>query len=487
MSTKAKHSAIGVLLMLFTLYLFGQNVTKEEFNRTTRDIYNEIKVNKKIDKRQMDTIEYLDSLNKQNFKSLNQSIERLENELDVRVQDGKSTTDRLWVLIAAALVFFMQAGFAALESGLVRTQHVPGVAMKNLIDWVIVSLAFTFFGFAIMFGYGGSMGVLGNPFDWILDPKSWENLTGHNLHLEFFIFQLAFASTAATIVSGALAERQFFFAYILTSALMGLVIYPVFGHWAWSGYHFKENEGWLQALGFHDFAGSTVVHSIGGWVSLAGIIVLKPRTGRFLQDGTLNSNFGKPANLGLAVLGVFILWFGWWGFNGGSILFMNDAVIGTIVNTNTAGAMGGLTAFSFSFIFDKVRKDTFGKTLGGVLGGLVAVTASCDMINILQALLVGFFAGIFHNIAYDTMIRFKLDDPVGAVPVHLVCGIWGTLFVGLVKIELLTAQFTGILSAFVFTFLIAFGFFKLLNITTGLRISPEEERNGDTLGTGYPF
>lgn len=486
MSTKARLIVSTILCLFIIPFLCAHDITRTEVQAAIKN--SERRINDSIIKANQSQDEIIAKIQSRN-KVLSDSIIQVQSnlsELIVKVDKIRtSTTDRLWILIAAALVFFMQAGFAALESGLVRSQHVPGVAMKNLIDWVIVSLAFTLIGFAIMFGENqGTLGITGVPSFSILDVSTWSK-THHKLGLEFFIFQLAFASTAATIVSGALAERQYFFAYVLTSFLMGLVIYPIFGHWAWSGSHLKGNQGWLEQKGFIDFAGSTVVHSIGGWVSLAGIIVLKARSGRFKSEG-VNDSF-KPANFGLAVLGVFILWFGWWGFNGGSILAMNSHVIVTIVNTNIAGAVAGFTSFIFSYIYDmkrNKRRDTLSKTLGGVLGGLVAVTASCNKIEIWQAALVGLVAGFVHNIAYDAMLKYKLDDPVGAVPVHLACGIWGTLFVGIVGISSIGVQILGIFVAFIFAFSIAFAFFKLLDVANNLRISPEEERRGDTLSTG---
>lgn len=463
---------------------------------------------------------------------------KLEKNLANQGLEGIKTTsnlDRFWVLLAAALVFLMQGGFTSLEIGMVRPKHIGGVAFKNLIDWVVVSVAFFLIGFGLMFGTD-IWGVLG--WDWLLTDSmseysnylknslantaemsnALENAkrlgepvpNGHFLGIEFFIYQLAFAATAATIVSGAMSERTALVPYIFTTLFISILIYPLFGHWVWGGAFLYDNAGWLENWGFRDFAGSTVVHSIGAWVALAGIQQIGPRTGRFLEDGGVDPDFEAPQNRGFAVLGVFILWFGWWGFNGGSTLKYNDSVGMIIMNTSLAGALGGIVAFWHSYWRDKKKnelRDTYSKAIGGVLGGLVAITACCAYVSSLEALIIGGIAGLVHNLAYDFLLKKNWDDPVGAVPVHGACGVWGTLCVAIFGdidkiygtslptwmasenettkfISLCGIQILGIFVAFIFAYGLSRIFFWLLEKYYGLRVSPMEEWNGYTIGTG---
>ena len=300
---------------------------------------------------------------------------------------------------------FMQAGFLMLETGLSRLKNSINVAIKNLIDYLVGSFFFFIFGFGIMFGASFN-GIFGTDLFYLENINSGQEYA-------FFLFQLAFMGTAATIVSGAIAERVKFHAYIIASVMISVLIYPVFGHWAWGG-------GWIQNLGFIDFAGSTVVHSVGGWVALAGVIVVGPRLDKFDKDGTPRKISG--CDLPASVLGVFILWFGWFGFNGGSTLALTDLVPKILVNTSIAASSGGFSAIFISWMIHKKP------SINGTLGGLVAITASCNLVSPISSLLIGLGSGIVVIlIAYIMEYFLKLDDVVGAFPVHGACGIFGTL------------------------------------------------------------
>jgi Amt family ammonium transporter len=373
----------------------------------------------------------------------------------------------LWVIIASALVFFMQAGFLLLETGLVRSKNSINVAIKNLIDYVVGSFCFFVIGYGLMYG------------------TSYKGFFGKNVFLlhgietgqefAFFLFQVTFMGTAATIVSGAVAERIKFNAYIICSAFVSLLIYPIFGHWTWGG-------GWLSQMGFIDFAGSTVVHSIGGWVSLAGVIVLGPRADRFDINGRPMNLYGH--NLPLAVLGAFILWFGWFGFNGGSTLSLSDSIPKIIVNTCLAACGGGVTAIIFSYVLKGIPHVE--GTINGVLGGLVAITASCDAVSPEMALVIGGIAGVLVEIfTYLMHYVFRLDDVVGAFPVHGICGIWGTVSVGIFNQDpglrswhQILIQLTGIGVACLWAFSLGLILFIILKMTIQIRVSAEDEERG---------
>ena len=360
------------------------------------------------------------------------TLERVESGL--RAQGGdldalgsqagntKNELDGFWILISAALVFFMQAGFKALEVGMVRAEHRASIGIKNVLDWLVVSIAYYLVGFGLMYGTS-SNGIVGLSL-FAPNPATMPN----EFKLEFFLFQLAFAGTAATIVSGALSERSALTSYLFSSVIISLVIYPLFGHWAWGAFYLENNEPWLAGLGFHDFAGGTVVHSIGAWVALVGVWWIGPRIGRFDPDVEATGRF-RPSDLGYSILGVFILWVGWWGFNGGSVLAYDGKVSIVILNTNLAASAAGLVAFVHALTTD--RANTFTKMIGGTLGGLVAITPCCDVVSSWDALVVGMLAGLVHNLAFTAMEYFRLDDPVAAVPVHGACGAFGTLAVGL--------------------------------------------------------
>lgn len=373
----------------------------------------------------------------------------------------------LWLIISAALVFFMQAGFLLLETGLVRSKNSINVAIKNIIDYVIGSICFFALGYGLMFGstYNGYFGK--NIF--FLEGIS----TGQEF--AFFLFQVTFMGTAATIVSGAVAERIKFNAYIICSAFVTLIIYPIFGHWTWGG-------GWLSQMGFIDFAGSTVVHSVGGWVALAGVIVLGPRTNRFGQDGKAQDLYGH--NLPIAVLGAFILWFGWFGFNGGSTLSLSDNVPKIIVNTSIAACGGGFMAILFSYIRNGIP--SVEGTINGVLGGLVAITACCDAVSPVMAIVIGGVAGMLVDLVSLFMVGIlKLDDVVGAFPVHGFCGIWGTLSVSIFNLdaslrtwEQFQIQLIGVATCAVWAFGLGLILFYLLHFIMKIRVSLEDEERG---------
>lgn len=397
--------------------------------------------------------------------------------------------DAIWVLVAAALVFLMQAGFKSLEVGLVRKIHIETVAIKNVIDWVIASIIFFIFGFGFMFGESFS-GIIGT--NLFANMNLYNVSDGNALGVIFFMFQLAFAGTALTIVSGAMSERTGFIPYMTISVFIALIIYPIFGHWCWGNLFFANNTSWLADLGFIDFAGSSVVHSVGAWVSLAGLSLLGPRLGRFKADGSPAEIV--PYRISYATLGLFLLWVGWWGFNGGSTLAFDNTVGPIILNTNIAAAAAALTAYFHCKLFQN-KSGIYEKVIGGALGGLVAITASPHIQTPLTSIIVGFAAGLVHNFAYEFLLKKKIDDAVGAIPVHGFCGALGTLLVVIAPeiwmadgafnfaglLHQIGVQLVGIVVCFVWAFGASYLLFLLLKRTVGLRVSPDEERNGITL------
>ncbi len=404
------------------------------------------------------------------------SASALELDETGRVASGALFKDVniLWTCLAAFLVFFMQAGFAAVEIGFTRAKNACNILMKNLLDFSVGSLVFWLLGFGLMFGV--TNGLFGTTHFLFSDSGD------DNWGWAFLIFQTVFCATAATIVSGAVAERIHFHAYLIYSAVISALVYPIFGSWAWGS--LWEGSGWLENLGFHDFAGSTVVHSIGGWAGLAGAITLGPRIGKF-RDGRINPIPGH--NIPLAGLGVFILWLGWFGFNPGSTTAVGGGNFAYIaVTTNLAAAAGTVAALIASWMLFKKPDPTF--ALNGALAGLVAITAGCDVLPVPYAVLTGVLAGIavvFSVLFFD---RIRVDDPVGAVSVHGVCGALGTLAVGLFSsdgglltgggLSLLAVQALGVVVAFAWAFGIALLLFLGIKFTVGLRVSPEQELAG---------
>lgn len=382
----------------------------------------------------------------------------------------------VWVLVAAFLVFFMQAGFAMVETGFTRAKNAGNIIMKNTMDFAVGSLVYWAVGFALMFGPGnGLVGTSGFFFRGITAESLGVDMSPH----AFLLFQTVFAATAATIVSGAMAERTRFAAYLLYSLVISSLIYPVVGHWVWGG-------GWLSERGFIDFAGSSVVHSVGGWAALVGAAVLGPRIGKYRADGSVRAIPGHSLTLG--ALGVFILWFGWFGFNPGSSLSGTDAGIGHIaVTTNLAAAAAAVTVMLVTW--ERYGKPDVSMTLNGVLGGLVAITAGCAAVSPAGAVLIGCVAGSVLVYALEFIDRVvRVDDPVGAIGVHGVCGAVGTVLVGVFATEggllygggstQLIVQLTGVGAIAAWTLVTAFVLFKVLDALVGLRVPSAEEVEG---------
>ncbi|MBI3120877.1 MAG: ammonium transporter, partial [candidate division NC10 bacterium] len=429
-------------------------------------------------------------------------------EMADAIKDQKVAMDTIWVLVTAFLVFFMNLGFAMVESGLCQAKNTVNILSKNFIVFAISSLAFLILGWGLMFGDGnpffGTQGLLfvtgadnspamGDAYKGVYSAINW---TGVPLWAKFF-FQLVFAGTAATIVSGAVAERIHFRAFIIFSFVMVGVIYPVVGHWIWGG-------GWLAKLGMFDFAGSTQVHSIGGWAALAGAILLGPRLGKYTKEGRVNPIPGH--NMTAATIGTFVLWFGWFGFNPGSTMAADWAAIARIATTtNTAAAAAAFSATLTAWWL--LGKPDLSMTLNGCLAGLVAITAPCAFVSVPSSLIIGLIAGVLVVGAVLFFDKIKVDDPVGAISVHLVCGVFGTLAVGLFAqdllpnttgnglffgggMKLLIAQIVGIVGAGVFTFAVSLVVWGVLKATIGIRVSPEEEMEGLDIGehgiTAYP-
>ncbi|WP_199617090.1 ammonium transporter [Paenibacillus alkalitolerans] len=380
----------------------------------------------------------------------------------------------VWVVLAAAMVLFMEGGFSLLEAGLVRTKNAVNVTMKIFVDLTVGALAFWTIGFGLMFGAdaGGIFGttLFGSPeaIELSIDLPS----------AAYVLFQLGFAVACISIVSGAVAERMNFKAYIIVAALIAMVLYPVSGHWVWNP------DGWLAQMGMKDFAGSAVIHALGGSAALAIAWVLGPRKGRY-SDGSVN--VFAPSNIPLASSGVFILWFGWFGFNAGSTLSAGDAALSTIaLNTMLGAAAGGTSSLLFTMF--RFGKSDPSMVMNGVLSGLVAVTAGCAYINQGQSIIIGLIAGIIVIGATLLVDRIKVDDPVGAVAVHGFNGVFGTIAVGLFDTEagllttgqasLLVAQTVGVLAICIWGFAGGAGIAYIAKATVGLRASAEEEEEG---------
>jgi Amt family ammonium transporter len=390
----------------------------------------------------------------------------------ITAETVQSNLNFVWTLVAAFLVFFMQAGFAMVEAGFTRAKNCCNIIMKNLMDFGVGAFGFFVLGFGLMFGvsatgwFGSSSFMLA---DFAVDGDPWV--------YAFFMFQLVFAATAATIVSGAVAERTKFSTYLIFSALITAVIYPVFGSWAWGSLY--KGSGWLEAMGFIDFAGSTVVHSVGGWAALAGAIVVGPRLGKFSKKGKARAIPGH--SIPLASLGVFILFFGWFGFNAGSTT-TGDSSIGLIAVTTALAAGAGILSTSL-YTWLRFGKPDVGMTLNGCLAGLVGITAGCANVSPVSSLIIGLVAGVLVTESVLFFDKIKVDDPVGAVSVHGVCGAWGTLAAGLFDVggfstAIVTTQLIGIGACFAWAFGGSFILFYALKVTLGIRVSEEEELTG---------
>ncbi|MDO8730511.1 MAG: ammonium transporter [Candidatus Omnitrophota bacterium] len=423
--------------------------------------------------------------------------------------DAKVALDTIWTLVTAMLVFWMNAGFATVEAGFQPQKNCVNILSKNFVVFAIASLAYWWIGFGLQFGDGngwfGLQGLLmlhgadnspaaGEAYKGVYSALSW---TGVPLMAKFF-FQLVFAGTAATIVSGAVGGRIKYFSFLVFSFFLCGLVYPVVGHWIWGG-------GWLAKAGFWDFAGSTVVHSVGGWGALAGALILGPRFGKYRQDGSITPTPGH--NLGMATIGTFILWLGWFGFNPGSTMAADPGAIARICVTTNSAAIAGILAATFTSCFTMGKPD-LGMTLNGCLAGLVAVTAPCAFVSVESSLIIGAVAGVLVVLAVPLFDRLRIDDPVGATSVHLVNGIWGTLAVGLFAqdlfmpnttgnglffgggTKLLAAQATGVFGVGVFSFIAFAVLWALLKVTMGIRVSLQEELGGLDAGehgnSAYP-
>ena len=411
-----------------------------------------------------------------------------------KIETSKYIADTIWVLVAAFLVFFMQAGFSMVEAGFTRAKNAVNILMKNLMDFSMGSIAYWAIGFAIMFGDGNNfMGLSG----WFVsaETKGFSALEWSSVPtLSAWLFQLVFAATAATIVSGAMAERTKFRSYLIYSIFITGLIYPIAGHWIWGG-------GWLQNMGMLDFAGSTVVHSTGGWLALTGAIVLGARTGKYDANGKPRPIAGH--NLPLAALGVFILWLGWFGFNPGSQMAADPKPIALIaVTTNIAAAAGAILAMITAWF--RLKKPDAGMALNGALAGLVAITAPCAFVTPLAAVIIGAIAGVVVVFSVLILENLRIDDPVGAISVHGVCGALGTLLLGLFHTEqgilyaadtgaafkFFGVQFLGVVSVFAWCMVTGFILFYGIKVIVGLRVSEEEELEGLDYGehgaSAYP-
>lgn len=409
--------------------------------------------------------------------------------------------DTLWVTFAAVLVFFMNLGFASLECGLARQKNSVNILSKNFIVFAVSSLGFLVLGWGLMFGDGnGFIGLkglfmasgadksplTGDAYEGVYSAISW---AGIPFGAKFF-FQLVFCGTAATIVSGAVAERIKYISFIVFSFILTLLIYPIVGHWIWGG-------GFLSGMGMLDFAGGTVVHSVGGWAALSGVMILGPRIGKYSEDGKIHPIPGH--NMSLATIGAFILWFGWFGFNSGSTMSANpEAISHILVTTNTAGIMAILTATATAWIV--IGKPDLGMSINGLLAGLVAITPCCAYVSVTSSLIIGAIAGVVVVFSVMFFDRRKLDDPVGAISVHLVHGVLGTLFVGLFAqssaavadcadglffgggFKLLSIQALGVVCVGGFVFASSYLVWRVIKATIGLRVSAKEEIEGLDIG-----
>lgn len=399
-----------------------------------------------------------------------------------------SGLDNAWVLLASFLVFLMHLGFATLESGFTQSKNTVNIILKNFMGVATGMLAYYVLGFGLMFGVGTL--YYGKEFFLMAAvPESWGTLS----FWTFFFFQAVFAATSATIVSGAIAERTKFGAYIIFSFLLTAITYPIVGHWIWGG-------GWLAERGFLDFAGSTVVHSVGGWAALAGVLIIGNRIGRF--DKGYDQKRFDGHSIPLAAIGTFILWFGWFGFNPGSQLAAEGAdnahkIALIAVNTQLAAAAGATAAMIMSWLMTRMVKAGF--CLNGALAGLVAITAPCAFVSPNAAILIGALGGVVMILVAALLERLKIDDAVGAIPVHLGCGIFGTVAVGLFALDgglfygggtdMLETQVIGVLAVGAFSFIVSYIMFMAIKYTFGVRASKKEEEEGLDLKHGqaaYP-
>lgn len=394
--------------------------------------------------------------------------------------DAMFTANNIWMMLSAALVFIMHLGFATVESGLTRSKNTTNILFKNTMIVCLGILTYVICGFNLMYPGGDFEGKWFGFAGFGITTDAAGVTSAYNAGYTYwtdFLFQAMFAATAATIVSGAVAERIKLGPFLIFSTLFVAISYPITGFWKWGN-------GWLNTMEtpFYDFAGSTVVHSVGGWGALAGAIILGPRLGKYV------GNKMRPIpghSMPLATIGVFLLWLGWFGFNGGSVLSADPAATSlTLVTTCIAAAAGGFAAAMTSWML--LKKPDLSMALNGILAGLVGITAGADQMAAMSALLIGLIAGVIVVFSVIFFDKIKIDDPVGAISVHLVCGIWGTLAVGLFGAKAggaqLVSQLKGIISIGVFTFLFAVVLFMVLKAVMGLRVSEEEEKGGLDIG-----
>lgn len=397
------------------------------------------------------------------------------------INDVVANLNTVWVMVGVCLVFIMQIGFALLESGMTRSKNTVNVLMKNYMDTCVGGLVFWLVGYGIMFGT--------NPTGWF-GIDTFMPIAASDWDWSFILFQMMFAATATTIVSGAVAERMQYRAYLIGVVFITTLIYPIFGSWAWGS--FVDGSGWLKELGFIDFAGSTVVHSIGGWCALAAIIVVGPRLGRFGPNGESRPIPGH--NLTLVALGGFLLWFGWFGFNGGSTTEGTTSIGKIILNTHLAACAGGVSVALLSWLFG--RPILLTSTVNGSLGGLVGITAGCATMDPQFAILTGAIAGAIVLIGPALLNSFGLDDVVDAVSVHAFCGVWGTLAAGIFfagdmfDSNRIIVQAIGAGAAFLWGFFAAMLMYVLVKHIVGIRVSPLDEQRGldftEHAEMGYP-
>lgn len=401
------------------------------------------------------------------------------------VSPGVFTANNVWMMLCAGLVFIMHLGFATLESGLTRAKNTENILFKNTFIIAAGILTYALIGFSLMYPgeFNGWLGWAGLGISTDAAGLTVDYAGGGYTYWTDFLFQAMFAATAATIVSGAVAERVKLSSFMIFAAIFVAFVYPIAGSWKWGA-------GWLDAMGFYDFAGSTLVHSVGGWGALAGALLLGPRLGKYVGK---RINPIPGSNMPMATVGVFLLWLGWFGFNGGSVLSADPALTSfTLVTTSLAAASGALAAMAGSWI--AAGKPDLSMSLNGILAGLVGITAGADTVTILAAVVIGVVAGglvVGSVLFFD---RIKIDDPVGAISVHLVCGIWGTLAVGIFSTNpehSLFIQLVGVLAYGVFTFAAAMLIFGVLKATLGIRVTEEEELEGLDLaehgGHAYDF
>jgi Amt family ammonium transporter len=397
------------------------------------------------------------------------------------MEQGLFTANNVWMLVATCLVFIMHLGFATLEAGFVQKKNVVNILFKNSMIIAIGLLTYCIVGFNLMYPggdfAGGFFGFAG--FGLSIPEGAAGGIDyadGGYTYWTDFIFQAMFAATAATIVSGAVAERIKLNSFLVFSVILVAFIYPVTGMWKWGG-------GWLDARGFYDFAGSTLVHAVGGFAALAAVLVLGPRKGKYDSKGNIKPIPGH--SMPLAAMGVFLLWFGWFGFNGGSVLSADPIAVSLVfVTTALAAAAGAIGAFIVSYA--KFKTHDLSMVLNGILGGLVGITAGADQMGPTSAILIGFIAGCIIPLSVLFFDKIKIDDPVGATSVHLICGIWGTLAVGIfgnmASLKQVWIQLYGCLSIGAFVFVTSYALMYLLKITIGVRVSEEEEIKGLDIG-----